>query len=79
MRSDAVLASLAAMHGWTAGPPLRGKQRISRTFRVVALARSAWSAVRGQNTGLVLPIRVSVEEFLAIMCGRPGCGLRSNP
>jgi hypothetical protein len=29
--------------------------------------------------GLVLPIRVSVEEFLAIMGGRPGCGLRSNP
>jgi hypothetical protein len=35
---------------------------------VVALPRSAWSALRVQNTGLVLPIRVSVEEFLAIMC-----------
>jgi hypothetical protein len=40
-RSDAVLASLGAMHGWIAGPPLRRKQCISRTFRVLALPRSA--------------------------------------
>jgi hypothetical protein len=36
------------------------------TFGMVSSARS--------NTGLVLPIRVSVDEFLAIMCGRRGCG-----
>ncbi len=40
-RSDTVLASLGAMHGWIAGPPLRRKQCISRTFRVPALPRSA--------------------------------------
>src|SRR5689334_6611291 len=34
------------MHRWIAGPPSPREQRISKTVRVVALPRSAWSAVR---------------------------------
>ena len=74
-----MLASLEPMYGRIAGPPLRGKQRLSRTFPPGRAATFGLVSSVRSNTGLLLPIRLSGGEFLAIMCGRPGCGLRSNP